>query len=325
MNIMRKHCSLVLCLLAFASSCAFAQEGFPSKPIRLVIPYPAGGPADTLARLLQTELRARLGQSVIADNRGGGGGRIGVDYVVKAAPDGYTLLLGNDGPVSVNPSLYKDIKFDPIRDLIAVSQLTSSQLVLLANPASPFKTVRELVAAAKNAPGKYTFASSGSGNASHLGGELLNGLAKIELLHVPYKGAAPALADLIGGQVNLLFNNLLSGLPHVKSGKLIALAVTGPKRSSAAQDIPTMREAGIAGFEMTLWSGVFAPSATPAPIIAQLNKALVESVRAAAVTNKLVDQGVEVVASTPEAFSIHVKRETEKWGKVVRDSGAKVD
>ena len=326
-----KHLKLMIQAAALASAVcvsplsAVAQDSYPSKPIRLIIPYPAGGPADTLARLIQTDSRGRLGQTVIADNRGGAGGTIGVDFVVKSAPDGYTLLLGNDGPVAVNPSLYKDMKFDPVRDLTAIVQLTSSQLVLLAHPSSPFKSVKELTSMARAAPGKYTFASSGSGNASHLAGELLNGQASLKLLHVPYKGAAPALSDLLGGHVSLLFNNILSGLPHVKTGKLVALAVTGPRRSTAAPDIPTMVESGLPGFEVTLWAGVLGPAGLPGPIVARLNRILAESVKSQDVSEKLISQGVEVVGGSPEAFGVHVKRETEKWSKVVRESGAKID
>lgn len=307
------------------SQTVIAAEDFPSRPLRLVVTYPAGGPADTLARLLAPGLSSDLGRQVVIDNRGGAGGAIGVEAVVRAAPDGYTLLLGLDGPIAVNPSLYKKLSYNPLRDLAPVTQLTSSQLILLAHPSVSYRTIRDLVVAAKAQPGKITFASSGSGNASHLAGELLNSTTGIKLVHVPYKGAAPALTELIGGQVNLLFNNLLSGLPHVRSGKLVGIATTGAKRSPATADMPTMIESGLPGYEVSLWTGILVPAGTPRAIIARLHKAFSDTVQTAEVKGKLVPQGVEVVGSLPEAFGNHVKAEMEKWGKVVRESGARVD
>jgi tripartite-type tricarboxylate transporter receptor subunit TctC len=304
---------------------ARSADSYPVRPIRLVVPYPAGGPADTLARFIAPGLASRLGGNVVVDNRGGAGGSIGVETVAKAPPDGYTLLFGNDGPVAVNPSLYKNISYSPLRDFAAITQLTSSQLLLVAHPSVPFRSVEALLAAARAHPSKYTFASSGSGNASHLAGELLKVLTGIQLIHVPYKGAAPALTEVMGGQVHLLFNNLLSALPHVKAGKLAGIATTGAKRTSATPDIPTVSESGIAGYEVSLWAGILAPAATPKPVIEELHKALVASVQAPEVKNKLVAQGVEVVASRPDEFSRHVAREIEKWAKVVQASGARVD
>lgn len=307
------------------SQAVHASENFPVRPVRLVVPYPSGGPADTLARFLAPGLTNRLGRQVVVDNRGGAGGSIGVETVVKSPPDGYTLLFGNDGPVAVNPSLYKNLPYSPARDLAPITQLTSSQLILVAHPSVPFRTVKELVAAARAQPGKFTFASSGSGNASHLAGELLKTLTGIQLVHVPYKGAAPALTELAGGQVHLLFNNLLSAVPHVKSGKLIAIATSGAKRSWATPDVPTVIEAGVPGYEVALWAGILVPAGTPKPIISRLHKAFVDTVQSPEVASKLSAQGVEVVASSPEAFERHVKSEIEKWAKVVRESGAKAD
>lgn len=318
-------CLTVLAMLAVSPCASWAAEDYPNKPIRLIVPYPAGGPADTLARLVAPGVGARLGRQLVIDNRGGAGGSIGVDTVVKANPDGYTLLFGNDGPVAVNPSLYKTVTYNPVRDLAAITQLTSSQLILVAHPSAPFRTVSELVAAARAQPSKLSFASSGSGNASHLAGEMLNTIAAIRLLHVPYKGAAPALADLMGGQVSMLFNNLLSAVPQVKAGKLIAIATTGAKRSGATPEVPTVQETGIAGYEVVLWAGILAPAATPKRLVERLHKVLVEVGSGPEVKPKLVAQGVEFVGSSPEEFSRHVAAEVEKWAKVVRASGARVD
>jgi len=290
-----------------------------------VVPYPAGGPADTLARFVVPGLGSLLGGQVVIDNRGGAGGSIGVETVAKALPDGYTLLFGNDGPVAVNPSLYKNLAYNPVRDFAPITQLTSSQLILVAHPSVPFRSINDLVAAARAQPSKYTFASSGSGNASHLAGELLKVLTGIQLVHVPYKGAAPALTDVMGGQVHLLFNNLLSAVPQVKGGKLIAIATTGTKRTPATPDVPTVMEAGIPGYDVALWAGILAPAGTPKAIIEALHKALVATVQAPDIRAKLVAQGVEVVASRPEEFARHVALEVDKWAKVVRASGAKVD
>jgi tripartite-type tricarboxylate transporter receptor subunit TctC len=307
-------------LIAFANA-----EIYPVRPIRLVVPYPPGGPADSLARYIAPGLTRAFNRQIVIDNRGGAGGSIGVETVVKSLPDGYTLLFGNDGPVAVNPSLYKNVTYNPIRDLTAISQLTSSQLLLVAHPSVPFRSISELISAARANPAKYTFASSGSGNASHLAGELLKSITGIQLTHVPYKGAAPALTDLISSQVNMLFNNLLSALPHVKSGKLIAIASTGKSRTVATSEIPTIMESGISGYEVALWAGILGPSNMPKVIVDILYLSLVNTVKSPDVSQKIIAQGVEIVASNPLDFSKHVKDEVAKWSNVVRISGARVD
>lgn len=317
-------CAGSVMMLSLITSALSANE-YPVRPIRLVVPYPAGGPADALARFIAPGLSRLFGRQVVVDNRGGAGGSIGVETVVKASPDGYTLLFGNDGPVAVNPSLYKNVTYNPVRDLAAITQLTSSQLILVAHTAVPFRSISELVSAARAQPSRYTFASSGSGNASHLAGELLKALTGIQLIHVPYKGAGPALTDVMGGQVHLLFNNLLSALPQVRSGKLIAIATSGARRTSATSDIPTIMESGVPGYEVALWAGILGPAGTPKPVIETLHKALTATVQSPDVKPRIIAQGVDVVASTPAEFTRHVAQEVDKWAKVIRESGAKVD
>ena len=298
---------------------------YPSKPVRLVVPYPPGGPADTLARMLVPGVSGVLGAPVVVDNRGGAGGSIGVDMVVKAPSDGYSLLFGNDGPVAVTPSLNKRVTYSATRDLSAITQLTSSQLILVSSPSAPFRTLKALIDAARASPSKFTFASSGNGNASHLAGELLKTMTGINLIHVPYKGAAPALTDVMGGQVHLLFNNLLSAVPQVKAGKLGAIATTGSKRTVATPETPTISESGIAGYDVALWAGILVPVGTPNPVQNAIHKAFSDAIRQNDVTSRLTAQGVEVVASTPSQFSRHIAEEVSKWAKVISASGARLD
>lgn len=292
-------------------------EQFPSKPIRLVVPYPPGGPADTLARLLAPGVSDRLGQTLVVDNRGGAGGAIGVQVVTKASADGYTLLFGLDGPVTINPSVYKNLPYDPRKDLTPVTQLTSGQLLLLAHPSVPYRNVAGLIKTARAQPGGISFASSGTGNAGHLAGVLLQRATGTKLLHVPYKGAAPALTALVGGQVQLLFNNLLSGLPLVKSGKLVALASTGTKRSAASPQVPTVQET-VPGFQISVWAGILAPAGLAPERVARLSAAFAASVRADGVSTRLQAQGVDVVGGTPGDLGSMIDREIDKWAKVVQ-------
>ena len=262
---------------------------------------------------------------MVVDNRPGAGGNIGTDIVAKSAPDGYTILMGSAGPLAINASLFGKMPFDPIRDLAPVTLAASTPNVLVVHPSLRAATVRELIALAKARPGEINFASSGHGTPAHLAGELFNSMAGVKMVHVPYKGAAPALTDLLGGQVQLMFSTMPPALPHVKDGKLRALAVTSSKRSPATPELPTVDEIALPGFEANTWHGVVAPAGTPAAIVARLNREIVAILHLPEVVERLSAQGAEPVGSTPEEFAAYIRSETVKWAKVVRESGAKAE
>jgi tripartite-type tricarboxylate transporter receptor subunit TctC len=314
----------LLLLLSLAATVAFG-ETYPTKPIRMIVPFPAGGTTDILARSVGQKLGEAVGRQVIIDNRPGAGGNIGSDMVAKAAPDGYTLLMGTVGTHAINASLYAKMPYDHIQDFAPITLVAAVPNVLVVNPSVEAKSVRELIALAKAKPGQLSFASSGNGTSIHLSGELFKTMAGIDMLHVPYKGSAPALTDLIGGQVNLMFDNLPSSLPHIKAGKLRALAVTSGKRSPALPDVPTIAEAGLPGFEASSWFGVFAPAGTPKEIITRLNMEIVKALTSPELKERLAAQGAEAVGNSPEQFAAHIRSETAKWAKVVKASGATVD
>ena len=321
---------LALATLATAAAAALLPlaanaQAYPSKPITIIVPFSAGGTTDILARVVGQALTAELGQSVIIDNRAGAGGNIGGQLAARSQADGYTLFMGTVGTHAINESLYKKMPFDPIKDFAPLSRVANVPNLLVAHPSQPFKTVPEMIAYAKANPGKINFGSSGSGSSIHLSGELFKSMAKVDMVHIPYKGSAPAVNDLLGNQIAIMFDNMPSAIQHVKGGKLRALAVTTSKRSPALPDVPTIAEAGVPGYEATSWFGLFAPAATPAPIVAKLNKAIVKVLGQADVKQKIADQGGEIVAETPAQFAAFIKAETVKWGKVVKDSGASVD
>ncbi|GKT21853.1 tripartite tricarboxylate transporter substrate binding protein [Acidovorax sp. SUPP3334] len=303
---------------------AFAQA-FPNKPITIIVPFAAGGTTDILARVIGQGLSAELGQSVVVDNRAGAGGNIGGQMAARAPADGYTLFMGTAGTHAINAALYKKMPFDPVKDFAPLTRVANVPNLLVANPNQPYKTVQELIAYAKANPGKVNFGSSGSGSSIHLSGELCKSLAKVDMRHVPYKGSAPAVTDLLGNQIGIMFDNMPSAIQHVRSGKLRPIAVTTAKRSPELPDVPTIAEAGVPGYEATSWFGMFAPAGTPAPIVAQLNKALVKVLSQAETKKKLADQGAEPVSETPEQFAAFIQAESAKWGKVVKESGASVD
>lgn len=310
------------CLLAGS---AWAQTDFPTKPIRFVIPAAAGGPTEITGRLIGQKMQDILGQPVVIDARPGAGGNVGADLVAKAAPDGYTILMATIGTHAINQTLYKKLPFDPVKDFTPVSQVVQYPLILVVNPKVPAQNVKDLIDYAKKNPGKLNRASGGSGTSMHLSGELFRAQAGVDMPHIPYKGSLPALTDLIGGQVDLMFDSLMTALPHVKSGKLRALGVTGTQRSSAAPDIPTIAEAGVPGYSAVGWIGVVAPAGTPQPIVAKLHDAIVKALNTPDIREKLVAQAAEPVGSSPQEFAAFMRTETEKWARAVRASGATAD
>jgi tripartite-type tricarboxylate transporter receptor subunit TctC len=308
-----------------AAPLAAQAQAFPSKPVTIVVPFAAGGTTDILARVIGQALNKELGQSVVVDNRAGAGGNIGAQLAAKAVPDGHTLFMGTVGTHAINQSLYRKLPFDPVKDFAPLTRVAMVPNLLVAHPAKPYKNVKELVAYAKANPGKVNFGSSGSGSSIHLSGELFNALAKVDMVHVPYKGSAPAVTDLVGGQIDIMFDNMPSAIQHVRSGRLRALAVTTARRSPELPDVPTIAEAGVTGYEATSWFGMFAPAGTPAPVVARLHSALVKVLADPAVKKKLAEQGAEPYSETPEQFAEFMRKETAKWSKVVKESGASAD
>jgi tripartite-type tricarboxylate transporter receptor subunit TctC len=311
-------------LLACVAPGAFAQA-YPNHVIRLVVPFPAGGTTDILARAAAQKLTESLGQPVAVDNRPGAAGNIGADVVAKSAPDGYTLLMGTVGTHAINPSLYAKMPYDHVKDFVPVVLVAGVPNVLVVNPSVPVYSVADLIKLAKSKPGAINFASSGSGTSIHLSGELFKTIAGVDMTHVPYKGSAPALTDLVGGQVQLMFDNLPSSLALIKSGKLRAIAVTSLQRAPVLPDVPTIAESGLPGFEASSWFGVLAPAGTPAPVVARLNADVNKWLQSPEAREQLLAQGAVAAGGTPEQFAAHIRAETEKWAKVVKASGAKVD
>jgi tripartite-type tricarboxylate transporter receptor subunit TctC len=311
--------------LAVLTAGAEAADTYPSKPIRFVVAFPPGGGTDLVARTIAPRLAERLAQQVVVDNRPGAGGNLGTEIVAKSAPDGYTMLMGSVGPLAINASLFARLPFDPLKDLAPVTLAASTPNILVVHPSLPVASVHELIALAKARPGAINFASSGQGTPAQLAGELFNSMAGVKMVHVPYKGAAPALADLLGGQVQVMFSTMPPALPHVTAGRLRALAVASLKRSPAAPGLPTIDEAALPGFEATTWHGVMVPAATPSAVVAKLHGDIVAVLRMPDVTERLSSQGVEAIGSTPQEFASYIKTETAKWAKVIRESGAKAE
>ena len=321
MQTMTKFCALVSAAL-FASP-AFAQE-YPSRPVRLVVPFAAGGPNDIVARLVGGRLSDALGQPIVVENRPGAGGNIGTDFVAKAPPDGYTLLMGGNSPISLNVSLYPKLPYDPVKDFEAISRVATQPNLFAAHPKVPVKSVAELIRLAKANPGKLTYASNGNGSPQHLAAEQLKQMAGIDLVHVPYKGAAPTAAALLAGEVSVAFNVILLPLPHVQSGKLTGLAVASSKRSPLAPDIPTLTELGYP-IDIDTWYGLLAPAGTPNDIIAKLNAEVIRVLNSQDIKDRTRSQGIELGGSTPEEFAAFIKADIAKWGKVIREARITID
>ena len=323
----RPAAALLLLALAagtLAPAPATAQA-WPAKPVRMVVPFPPAGGTDVIARVIGPRLGEALGQQVLIDNRAGANGNVGTELVARAAPDGYTVLLNGGGTLAVNPSLYSRLPYDSVRDFAPVSMVALQPSVLVVHPSVPARSVSELITLARSRPGQLNYASSGSGSLAHLCAEVFKRMAKIDMLHVPYKGAGPSLADLLAGQVHLIFASSPSVMPHVRNGRLRALGVTTAKRVRATPEVPTIAEAGLPGFELTGWYGLLAPAGTPSPVVNRLNVDLVKTLNVADVQEKLVDQGLEVSTSTPREFADFLKAEIAKYARVVREAGVKVD
>lgn len=303
---------------------AWAQA-YPTKSIRLVVPFPAAGTTDILAREVAQRLSVSFGQSVIVDNRPGAAGNIGSDIVAKSAPDGYTLLMGTVGTHAINPSLYTKMPYNHVKDFVPIVLVAGVPNVLEVTPSLPVNSVADLIKLAKEKPGQLNFASSGSGTSIHLSGELFKTMTGVDIVHVPYKGSSPAVTDLMGGQVQLMFDNLPSSLAQIKAGKLRAIAVTSAQRAPALPNVPTIAESGLPGFEASSWFGLLAPAGTPPAVVARINADVNQWLQTAEAKEKLLAQGAVPAGGTPEQFAAHIRAETEKWAKVVKVSGAKVD
>ena len=311
--------------LALIAPAAHAQ-GFPDKPISLVVPFPPGGPTDAMARTLAAELRDKLSQPMVVENRAGAGGNIGAEYVARAAADGQTLLFGTSGPLAINASLYRKINYNPVKSFAPVIQIGHLPNILVVHPSVPANNVKELVAYAKANPGKLSYASSGNGASSHLAGVMFNSTTGVDLLHIPYKGTGPALNDLLGGQVSMSFTDVLTALPYVKSGKLRALGVTTAARSQALPDVPTVAEQGYKGFDVSVFFGIVAPADTPPDRIAKLNAAFAEVVASPKVKELFAQQGLEAAPSTsPQQLAKFIPAQMAMWASVVKQSGAQLD
>lgn len=323
---MRNRC--IVTLLAVFSGVvleAAAADDYPNRPIRWIVPFSAGGPSDIIGRYFALKLTDALGRQVVVDNRGGATGIIAFEIAARAVPDGYTVLQAGQSGLTVNPILHAKLPYDAQRDFRLVTQLVATPNILVVHPSMPARSVKELVAMAKAKPGQLAFASGGTGTSNHLSWEMLKYYAGLELVHVPFKGTGPAIASVVGGQVPMMFSNMLPAMPQVRAGKLHALAVTSAQRSPAAPDVPTVAETGISGYETTSWHGVAVPAKTPAPVVKRLHAELVKSTRQPDVKDRFASDGTQMVGSTPEEFTAMVKGETAKSAKIIKAAGIKAD
>jgi tripartite-type tricarboxylate transporter receptor subunit TctC len=323
-NRMKRVAAVLACLLAVVADPAWSQN-FPAHSLRLVVAFPAGGPIDIVARLVTPKLSEVLGQQVIVDNRGGANGIIGTDFVAKSAPDGYTMILASPGAVAISPAVYPKMPFDTMRDLAPVTLVSTTPELLVVHPSVPAKSVKELIALAKTRPGQLNIASTGSGGLPHLALELFKSVTKTEMVHVPYNGAAPAVASLLGGQVQGLFADLPVLLPHVQSGKLRALVVAGPRRSPLLPDLPTTHEQGMPSVEAMNWYGIMVAAKTPPDVVARLNDAFVKTLADPGVREKMTGRGADPVGNKPAEFAAYLKEDIDRWAKLAKTITIKVD
>ena len=316
----------LVCALLFllAASAAHAQA-WPNRTIRLISPFAPGGGADITSRAIAQKLSPALGQQVVVDNRGGAGGMVGVDIAAKAPPDGYTIVLGTIGPIAINPSLYAKMPYDPAKDLVPVGKAANALNVLVIHPSLPAKSVKEFIALARAHSGQLNYGSSGPGATDHLAGELFNALAKVKMIHVPYKGGAPAMLDLVSGNVQVVFSTVSTALGSIQGSKVRALAMTGNQRFERMPELPTIAEAGLKGFEVNNWYGLFAPAGTSRGIVNRINRELVQILAMDDVKKRLLDSGIIATSSAPDVFQSYIQNETKKWAKVIRDSNIKVE
>jgi tripartite-type tricarboxylate transporter receptor subunit TctC len=311
-------------VVAGTGGAASAQSGYPAKPIRLIVPYPPGGSTDIAARVVGEQISQSLGQRFVVDNRPGAGGNIGMQLAATSDPDGYTVVVGTTAH-AINMTLFKDLSYDTVKDFEPIALLTEVPLMLVVNPSVKAQTVKELIALAKEEPGSLDVASSGNGQSTHLAAELFNAMAGVRMTHVPYKGSAPAITDVVAGHVQLMFDTVMSALPHVQAGKLRALAVTSAKRAPVVPDVPTIAEAALPGYEAIAWNGLFAPKDTPRAIIDQLNAETVKTVQSDKVKEQFASMGATARPTTPDEFASYVRNEVTKWAKVVNESGARIE
>ncbi len=318
----RRLCSLILgFVLSVYFSIGNSQE-YPTRPIRLIVPFAPGGPTDIMSRAISERITARLGQQLVVDNRAGAGGSIGSELAARSAPDGYTMLLGHIGTHAINTSLYTRIGYDPVKDFAPITMIATLPLGLFVHASVPAHSVKDLVALAKAKPGSLNFGSAGSGGPTHMAGEMLKSMAHIDIVHVPYKGNAASLTDLVAGRVQMMFSNLLTAGPHARAGKLRAIAISSGKRSPQAPELPTIAESGVPGYDLTPWYGVLFPAGTPRPIVMRLNQEIGGILTTPDMVERFRTQGIDLITSTPEAFAALIKSEIPKWRKVVKDSGA---
>jgi tripartite-type tricarboxylate transporter receptor subunit TctC len=307
-----------------AGSIQLAAQGYPTRTVRVIVPFSAGGGADVVGRTLAQRLTESLGQQVIVDNRPGAAGNIGTEAVARAAPDGYTLLVAGPNHTS-NVHLFSKLPFDPVKDFEPVSLLTSAQYILLVHPSLPARSVKELIALARARPGQINYGSAGNGAANHLGMELIKMMAKIDMQHVPYKGGAPMQVDLLGGQISVAYDNILTTVPHIHSGRLRALAVSGARRTPLLPQVPTIAEAALPGYDVTVWVGFLAPAGTPATILARLQEATASGMQRPEVRERMATLGAEVIAGTRQEFAAFIRSDMEKAGKIIRQANIRLD